>query len=107
MTRHPSRCGCLTVWSAVLDRPGDALAGQRQVADAYPGRVGDRVADGAGDWSLGDLAGAFLGFAGRVHDAHRDLRGIGEPEDRVAVPARRGDLVPVEPDLLAQRPAGA
>jgi hypothetical protein len=53
---------------------GDALAGQRQVADAHPGRVGDRVADGAGDRSLGDLARAGLGFAGRVHNAHRHLR---------------------------------
>src|SRR5437016_3464341 len=93
--------------SALLDRPGDPLAGQRQVADAHPDRVGDRVADRTGDRALGYFARADFGFAGRVHNAYHHLRGVGEPEDRVAVPARRGDVAPVEPDLLAQRPARA
>src|ERR1700753_2514402 len=97
----------LMTLSALLDRPGDALAGQRQVADADSDRVGDRVADGPGDRSLGDLARPDFGLARRVQDAHHHLRGVGEPEDRVAVPARGDDLVPVEPDLLAQRPARA
>src|SRR4029077_14382376 len=86
---------------------GDALAGKRQVADADPDHVGDRVADGPGDRPLGDLARAYLGLAGRVQGAHHYLRSVGESEDRVAVPARRGDPLPVEPDLLAQRPARA
>jgi hypothetical protein len=51
--------------SALLDRSGDPLAGQRQVADAHPDRAGDRVADSAGDRSQGDLARADLGFAAR------------------------------------------
>src|SRR5580658_4325182 len=102
-----SRPADQTPRSALLDRAGDALAGQRQVADAHPGRVGDRVADGPGDRPLGDFARTGLGLAGRVHDPHHDVRNLSEPEDRVAIPARRGDLVPVEPDLLAQRPAGA
>jgi len=33
--------------------------------------------------------------------------GLGEPEDRVAVPGRRRDPVPVKQDLLAQRPSRA
>src|SRR5580693_432194 len=93
--------------SAFLDGPGDVFTGERQVADAHPGRVGDRVGDGAGDRSLGDFARTDLSLAGRVQHAHHDLRDLGEPQDRVAVPARRGDLVPVEPDLLAHRPGRA
>src|SRR5207253_3174033 len=38
---------------------------------------------------------------------HGYLRGVGEAEDPVAVPGRRCDPVPVESDVLAQRPARA
>jgi len=46
----------------LVDRLGDALTGERHVADAHPDRVGDRVADNTGDRSLG--ARAFLRFEG-------------------------------------------
>ena len=50
------------VQPTLVDRLGDALTGERHVADAHPDRVGDRVADNAGDRSMG--ARAFLRFEG-------------------------------------------
>jgi hypothetical protein len=43
----------LAVPLARLDRPDDLRAGQREITHPHPDRVGNRVADGSGDRSLG------------------------------------------------------
>src|SRR5579862_9735684 len=93
--------------STGLDRLSDALAGQRQVADAYPDGVCDRVADRARHRPEGDLACPQLRFVRRIDDLDGHVGSVGEPEDRVGVPRRRGDPVVVEQDPFANGPARA
>ncbi len=63
LLRHGPMKSCPPpVRPTLVDRLGDALTGERHVADAHPDCVGDRVADNTGDRSLGALA--FLRFEG-------------------------------------------
>ena len=49
--------------------------GQRQVADAHAGRLGERVADRAGDRPQRELARTDLALARGVHELDHDFRG--------------------------------
>src|SRR5262245_58918351 len=98
----PSRA----VFSSVTgqQRRRDALARQRQIAQAYAERPRHRIADGRGRRSHRGLADAERRLVRRVDEADLDLRHLGEFQDRIIVPGGRGDAAVVEPHLLLQGP---
>src|SRR5688572_12592423 len=87
------------------ERGFNAFGMERQVADAFAGRVRERICDGRHCWSLRPFTRAERTL-GRPID-QRDLDGgrFGYGEDWVVRPIARQDAAAVELHLLMQRPA--
>src|SRR5215510_5618338 len=93
-----SRC------ALVQQRRHDALARQRQVAQAHAECTRDRIADGRRRRAHGDLAEPERRLVWRLDEAQLDLRRLGEAQDRVALPCRGRNLAVHKPHLLLQGP---
>src|SRR5947207_3228452 len=83
----------------------DALAGQRQVANADAKRARYRVADRGGHWAGCCFADAERQVAIGFYKFNVDLRHLAETQDRIAVPIDGSGSRIVKPDLLLEHPA--
>src|SRR5919112_586144 len=87
-----------------FDGSNDGFGVQGQVADAYAEGGVHSVRDRGGGWSLRGLPGAERRLVA-VDEVYADARGLGEPQDRVALPVVAGDPAPVEAHPLDRGPA--
>src|SRR6266446_1018921 len=97
--RHPVRL-------SPEQRRHDALAGQWQIAQPRPQRVGHGVADRSDGRPAASLADAEAGAIGAgVDQLDRDLRHLAEAQYRVVLPVARADAGAVEAHPFLQCPA--
>src|SRR5262245_26818872 len=88
-------------------RSHDALARQRQVADAAAERAGDGVADGGAGRPDRGFAEPERRLVRRIDQPDVDLRHLGEAQDRVVLPGGRGDPAVGEAHALLEHEARA
>src|SRR5215211_2273077 len=89
----------------VQQRRHDALARQRQIAQAHAQRARNRIADGPRGRPHGDLAEPERRLIRRRDETQLDLRHLGEAQDRIVLPGGGRDLPVGETHLLLQGPA--
>src|ERR1043165_9669992 len=78
---------------------------ERQIADAFSGRVRERVGDRRDGRALRSLDRAERAFARAIDQLDRDLWHFGHGQDRIGRPVARQDAASVELYLLVQGPA--
>src|SRR5215467_11114662 len=83
----------------------DALARQRQIANANAKCARPRIADRGSGRTGGGFADAERRIAVAFHKLDGDLRHLAEAQDRIGLPVDRPAACIVKPDLLLEHPA--
>src|SRR6185437_8616629 len=91
--------------SGFLHCRDQALARDRQIADAHAEAVEYGVRNGRGDRAMRGFTGADRIDLGALDHLDLNLRHFGETQDRIVSPAIAGDTLTIKPHTLLQDPA--